>query len=85
MLNPRRVLSAETPVGYWGYLLPPLGGVEILRPHGVTKHDVVVEVNEELGEARDAMEVGFDGGGAVGRQVGLVGENVLEGAGREVQ
>ena len=31
------------------------------------------------------MEVGFDGGGAVGRQVGLVGENVLEGAGREVQ
>ena len=51
--------------------------VEVVGPHVLAEHDVVVEVDELLGEARDAVDVGLDGRGAEGGQVALVLEDVL--------
>ena len=51
--------------------------VEVVRPHVLAEHDVVVEVDELLGEAGDAVDVGLDGRGAEGGQVALVLEDVL--------
>ena len=60
-----------------GHLLSFGVAVEVVGPHVLAEHDVVVEVDELLGEARDAVDVGLDGRGAEGGQVALVLENVL--------
>lgn len=52
-------------------------GVEILRPHLLTKHNVIIHVNELLGQSRDPMDVGLYGGRTESRKVGLVRENFL--------
>lgn len=52
--------------------------VKVIRPDVFTEHHVIVEVNELLGEPRDPMDVGLDGGGAEGGKVGVVQEDILE-------
>ena len=58
-------------------LLSPFMSVEVLRPHRVSKHDIIVEIDEVVGKARNAMEVAFNGWRAVRRQVGPVLKDVL--------
>lgn len=52
-------------------------GVEILGPHLLTKHHVVIHVNELLRESRDPMDVGLYGRRTESWKVGLVWENFL--------
>ena len=51
--------------------------VEILRPNWSSKHYIIVEINEPLGEAGDVMEMSLDCRGTEGRQVTLVGKYLL--------
>lgn len=53
-------------------------GVEVVWPDIFAKHHVVIEVNELLGEARDAVDVGLNGGGAESGKVAVILEDVLE-------
>lgn len=41
-----------------------------------SKHDVIIQIDEFVREARDPVEVDLDGGRAEGGQVGLVREDV---------
>lgn len=52
--------------------------VEVVRPHFLAEHHVVVEVDELLGEARDAVDVGLYGRGAEGGKVAVVPEDILQ-------
>lgn len=52
--------------------------VEVVWPHVFAKHDVIVEVNELLGESLDAVDVGLDGRGAERGKVAVVLENILK-------
>lgn len=52
--------------------------VEVVRPDVPAEHHVVVEVNKLLGEAGDAVDVGFDGRGAESGEVAVILENILE-------
>lgn len=58
--------------------LPRGLGVEILRPHLLAKHHVVVHVNKLLGESRNPVDVGFYCRRAECRKVSLIGENFLD-------
>lgn len=53
-------------------------GVKVVWPDVSAKHHIVVEVNELLREARDAVDVGLDGRGAESGEVGAILEDVLE-------
>lgn len=53
-------------------------GVEVVWPDVSAKHHVIIEVNELLREARDAVDVGLDGGGAESREVAAILEDVLD-------
>lgn len=53
-------------------------GVEVVWPDIFAKHHVVVEVNELLGEPRDAVDVGLNGGGAESGKVAVILEDILE-------
>lgn len=57
-------------------------GVEVVRPDVSAKHHIVVEVNELLREARDAVDVGLDGRGAESGEVAAILEDILEVAGQ---
>ena len=50
---------------------------EVVRPHVLPKHDVVVEVDELLRQAWDSVNVGLNGRGTEGGQVGVVLEDIL--------
>ncbi len=52
--------------------------VEVVRPDVFTKHHVVIEVNELLGEPWDAVDVGLYGRGAESGEVAVVLEDILE-------
>ena len=43
------------------HLLSPLGSEKILWPYVLPKHDIIIEVKEPLGEARNAMDVCLNG------------------------
>lgn len=51
--------------------------VEVLWPHLIPKHDVIVEIYEVVGQSRDAVQMTLNGRGAICRKVGVVGEDVL--------
>ena len=51
--------------------------VEVVRPDVLAEHHVVIEVNELLGEPRDAVDVGLYGRGAEGGKVAVVQEDIL--------
>ena len=53
--------------------------VEIIRPHVLAEHDVIIEVDELLREAWDAMDVRLNGWRAECGKVGLVLEDILGG------
>lgn len=53
-------------------------GVEVVWPDVSAKHHVIIEVNELLREARDAVDVGLDGGGAESGEVAAILEDVLD-------
>lgn len=50
---------------------------EVVRPHVLPEHDVVVEVDELLRQAWDSVDVGLNGRGTEGGQVGVVLEDIL--------
>lgn len=50
---------------------------EVIRPHVLPEHDVVVEVDELLRQAWDSVDVGLNGRGTEGGQVGEVLEDIL--------
>ena len=52
--------------------------VEVFRPHVISKHDIIVEVDEILGQSWNAMQVTFYGWGTVGGQVRLIDKDVLQ-------
>lgn len=58
--------------------LPRGLGVEILWPHLLAKHHVVIHVNKLLGESRNPVDVGFYCRRAECRKVTLIGENLLQ-------
>ena len=66
-------------------LEPLVLGEEVFWPDLLSEHDVVVEVEEPLGEAGDPVDVGLDGRAAEGGQVGAVGEELLVGDDREAR
>ncbi len=51
--------------------------VEVIRPHILAEHDIIIEVDELLRESWDSVNVGLYGGRTECRQVGLVLKNVL--------
>ena len=51
--------------------------VEILWPNFLTKHDVIIHVDELGGESRNVMKVALYGRGRKGRQVTQVLEYLL--------
>lgn len=53
-------------------------GVEVVWPDVSAKHHIIVEVNELLRKARNAMNVGLDGGGAESWEVAAILEDILE-------
>lgn len=53
-------------------------GVEVVRPDVFAKHHVIVEINELLGEPRDAVDVGLNGRGAESGEVAVILEDILE-------
>lgn len=53
-------------------------GVEVIRPDVSAEHHVIIEVNELLREAWDAVDVGLDGRGAESGEVAAILEDVLE-------
>ena len=59
-------------------LLTPLVSVEVLGPHVVSEHDIIVEVDEVVGQSWDTVQVTLYSGGTVGGQVGVVWENILQ-------
>ena len=59
------------------HLLSPAESVEVLRPDLVSKHYIIVEIEEVLGQSWYAMNVALYGRRAVRRQVRLVEKNVL--------
>ena len=52
--------------------------VEVVRPDVFPKHHIIIEVNELLGEARDAVDVGLYGRRAKSGKVAVVLEDILE-------
>ena len=58
-------------------LLASLRSEEILWPKWSSKHYIIVEINEPLGEAGDAMEMSLDCWGTEGREVTLVWKYLL--------
>lgn len=52
--------------------------VEVVRPDVSAEHHVVVEINELLREARNAVDVGLNGRGAESGEVAAILEDVLE-------
>lgn len=72
--------TAFLTAGYGPRQVDPLPrglGVEILGPHLPTKHNVIVHINELLGQSWDPMDVGLYGRRTESRKVGLVWENFL--------
>lgn len=53
-------------------------GVEVVRPDVSAEHHVIIEVNELLREAWDAVDVGLYGRGAESGEVAAILEDVLE-------
>lgn len=53
-------------------------GVEVVRPDVSAKHHIVIEVNELLRKARNAVDVRLDGGGAESGEVAAILEDILE-------
>lgn len=52
--------------------------VEVVWPHVFAKHDIIIEVNELLGEPWDAVDVGLNGRRAERGKVAVVLEDILE-------
>lgn len=52
--------------------------VEVIWPHVFAKHDIIIEVNELLGEPWDAVDVGLNGRRAERGKVAVVLEDILE-------
>lgn len=44
----------------------------------ITKHDVIIEVDEVVSQCWDTMKMALYGRGTVRREVGVVGEDVLQ-------
>ncbi len=58
-------------------LLTSLVGVEILWPHVVTKHYIIVQIDEVIGQPGDAMEVTLNCRRAICGEVRLVHKDLL--------
>ena len=52
--------------------------VEVVGPDVFAEHHVIVEVNELLGESRDAVDVGLYGRGAERGEVAVIQKDILE-------
>lgn len=53
-------------------------GEEVVRPDIFAKHHIVIEVNELLGQSRNAVDVCLNGRGAESRKMALILEDILE-------
>lgn len=53
-------------------------GEEVIWPDIFAKHHIVIEVNKLLGQSRNAVDVGLDGGGAESRKMALILKDILE-------
>lgn len=51
--------------------------IKIIWPHVLPKHDIVIQVNEFLGQPFDAMNVTFNSWWTKGRQVAQIPKNIL--------
>lgn len=58
-------------------------GEEVIRPDIFAKHHIVIEVNKLLGQSRNAVDVGLDGGGAESRKMALILKDILEVKGKK--
>jgi hypothetical protein len=67
-------------VGHWPgevHLLTSLWCVEVLWPYWGSKHDIIIEIDEPLAEAWDAVEMSFYRRRTEGREMTLVQEYLL--------
>ena len=62
----------------WSYLLSRGIGEEIIGPHFTSKHDVIIEVEELVRQAWDAVQMGFYRRRAEGGEVTLVWKQFLK-------